>query len=86
MQQPAIALKLIAHYNNRMMTMPPPRESGGNDTFSFLERICNIVHSPLEPEDVLAPLVNELVTGLAVDACWIQLLIPERADLAKDYF
>ena len=49
---------------------------------SLLERIGSIVTSPLEIDKVLSRFLAELTSGLGVGACWIQLLNPDKEELA----
>lgn len=52
------------------------------DKFLFLlERVYNLISSPLEGQAFFDQLLDELVAGLEIDACWVHLLNPEKEEL-----
>jgi signal transduction histidine kinase len=64
------------------MIVPLSHESQRSDAYlSLLDRVSNLVSSSLETEEVFVQLLDTLVSGLKVDACWIQLLNSEKQRL-----
>lgn len=62
--------------------VPLSHESQRSDAYlSLLDRVSNLVSSSLETEEVFVQFLDTLVSGLKVDACWIQLLNSEKQRL-----
>ena len=47
----------------------------------LLERVHNLISIPLEGQAFFDQLLDELIGGLEIDACWIHLLSPENEEL-----
>jgi len=56
----------------------PTRDSSN---IYLLERISNLVSSPLEPEEIFERLLNELTSNLGAQTCWIQMLDADSNEL-----
>lgn len=64
------------------MMVPLSQESQRSDVYlSLLDRVSNFMSDLLETKEVYARLLDALVSELKVDACWIQLLDPEKQKL-----
>jgi len=47
----------------------------------LLERVCNLTTSPLVGQSFFNQLLDELIAGLEIDACWVHLFNSEREEL-----
>lgn len=51
------------------------------DNLDLLERISKLVSSSLNPEEIFEQLVDELISSLAIQACWIQFFDTRNEEL-----
>jgi two-component system clock-associated histidine kinase SasA len=52
-----------------------------HDNLDLLERIGRLVSSSLKSEEIFEQLVDELISALAIQACWIQFLDKDNEEL-----
>ncbi len=61
--------------------MHAAQEHGQIDFLSLVERISKLVSSTLESQIFFNQLLDELIAGLKIDACWVHLFNPELEKL-----
>lgn len=61
-------------------TMHASQEPDLNSVLPLLERVGNLISSPVEGEALSDQLLDELISGLGADACWVYILDAEKEE------